>query len=169
MSRIEEPLNVRTYVDKELEDEKLYKILQLAMQVPSSSNQHPWELLIIKNKETLKNLSISTPYAWIVQEASCAIIVLGNMNKTVFKEIWDQDCSAVTEGILLGSMQQKLGAFWLGVYPYEERMNYISDILDLPDEVVPFSVIPLGYLSQNEVPRKLFLDEKIHYEKWSKK
>ena len=82
MSRIEEPLNVRTYTYKEVEDEKLYKILQLAMQVSSSSNQHPWELLIIKNKDTLKNLSISTPYAWIVKEASCAIIVLGNMNKT---------------------------------------------------------------------------------------
>ncbi len=169
MSRIEQPFVVRTYTDEEVEEYKIDKILDLVMEIPSSSNQHPWELIIVRDKKTLKTLSISTPYAWMVRDAGCAIVVLGNLDKVVFKETWDQDCSAVTEGIMLRAIEQELGAFWLGLYPYEERMNYISDVFDLPSRIVPFAVIPIGYLTQKNSSQKHFTNGKVHYERWTKK
>lgn len=34
---------------------------------------------------------------------------------------------------------------WLGVYPMEERINPLKELLNLPDSIIPLSIIPVGY------------------------
>lgn len=37
------------------------------------------------------------------------------------------------------------GAVWLGIYPREERVTGMRKLLGIPEEVVPMSLIPVGY------------------------
>jgi len=48
--------SIRQYQDKEVEDEKILKILKAGMQAPGSRlGAEPWEFVIVKDKDTLLN------------------------------------------------------------------------------------------------------------------
>ena len=49
--------SIRTYIDKEVEEEKIIEILKSAMQAPSSKNSSPWEFIVVDDKEILAKLS----------------------------------------------------------------------------------------------------------------
>ncbi|EQG98050.1 nitroreductase family protein [Clostridioides difficile DA00191] len=51
--------SIRTYIDKNIEEDKITEILKSAMQAPSSKNAQPWEFIIVDDKELLKQLSKS--------------------------------------------------------------------------------------------------------------
>lgn len=91
--------SIRQYQDKEVEDEKIDKILHAAMQAPGSRlNAEPWEFLVIKNKDTLKKLGEIKPR---VKGAPLAIILIANIERSFYKQSWQQDMSAAAENMLL--------------------------------------------------------------------
>ena len=48
--------SVRDFLEKDVSNELILKIIKAGMQSPSAKNQQPWEFYIVKNKE-LKKLS----------------------------------------------------------------------------------------------------------------
>lgn len=141
--------SVRVFLDKMIEDEKLEKILKAGMQAPTAMNQQPWEFIVVKGREKLQELSGYNPNAKPLHTAQVAIIVLGNKNYMKVPEYWQQDLSAATQNIMLQAAELDLGSVWLGTAPKEERVQYIKNLYSLADEVMPFSVIALGYPSAN--------------------
>ena len=64
--------------DKELPDETIKELLEIANTTPSSFNLQPWEVIVVKNKEKkklLKELAFNQPK---VEEASALLIVLAD-------------------------------------------------------------------------------------------
>ena len=157
--------SIREYTSKEVEDDLIEKILKAGMQAPGSRlNAEPWEFLIIKNKNTLEKLSEIKPR---LKTAPVAIVLLANMEKSFYKEVWQQDMSACAENMLLEACNLGLGGLWNGVAPLEDRMNEISKILNISDEnIKPFCIITIGYPSEGWENK--FMDKydktRIHYE-----
>lgn len=156
--------SVRRYSDKKVEQEKIDTILKCAMAAPSAMNKQPWELLVIDNKETMNAVADAVPNAVCIKNASIAIIVCGN--KTISEKFWEQDCCAVTENILLAVESLELGAVWCAVYPFEDKVANIQKLFNLPEDIVPLNVIPIGYLSVKEYPKQKYNAKKIHLNKW---
>ena len=50
--------SIRKYKNKEVEDDKIKNILQLAIMAPSAHNSNPWYFLIVKDKIIKKELAI---------------------------------------------------------------------------------------------------------------
>jgi len=148
--------SVRTFFQKEIEGEKIEKILRAAMQAPSAANQQPWEFLVVKGKENLHNLSKYNPYAASLKNAAVGIIVLGNKQRMMFPEHWQQDLGAATQNILLEAVELGLGAVWFGTAPNNSRMKYIQDLFNLNENLQPYSVIGLGYPKDGHA--KVFFD-----------
>lgn len=160
--------SIRKYADKKVESEKIELLLRAAMQAPSAHNQQPWEFLIVKEKETLKKISECHKYSKMTEKAGCAIIVLGNKDYLNIGQFWQQDLAAATQNLLLKAAELELGAVWIGIAPMEKEMSYLSNLFKLPDNILPFNIISIGY---PEPPRKnkfkdRFDKNKIHYEKW---
>ena len=159
--------SIRKYQDKKIEKEKIEKLLKAAMQAPSAWNQQPWEFLVIEDEETLKKLAGASPYAKMVPQAAAAIILLCNLEYTkTSPDYWAQGMSAATENLLLEAVELGLGAVWLGVYPNEDRMEYITELFQLPEDILPFTVIPLGYPEEENMFVDRFDEKRIHYEVW---
>ncbi len=137
--------SVRLYTDQSVEKEKIEQILKAGMQAPSAGNQRPWEFNIVNNKEILKKLSVASKYAGCTDKAQVAIVLLVNHNNLRFPEYTDQDMGACAQNILLEAVSLGLGAVWLGIAPLKDRERAISDIFDLPDNIQPFAIIPIGY------------------------
>ena len=76
------------------------------------------------------------------------------------------DCSTAAQNILLAAESMGLGAVWTAAYPYPERMQVVRDALQLPEHIIPLTVIPLGYPTGQEKPKNKFNEQQIHYNKW---
>ena len=49
--------SIRTYINKDVEEEKIEEILRAAMQAPSSKGACPWEFIVVDDNEILEKLS----------------------------------------------------------------------------------------------------------------
>lgn len=140
--------SVRTFLEKEVENEKVEKILRAGMQAPSGKNQQPWEFIVVKGKENLEKLAQFNPNAKSLLGANLGIIILGNEKRTSLPQYLQQDCGAATQNMLVEVAELGLGAVWYGTMPNEERMEFVSKLYDLPKETKPFAVLGIGYPQQ---------------------
>ncbi len=164
MKNIDIRRSIRSYLDNDVEYEKIEKILRAAMQAPSAGNQRPWEFVVVRNKELLMKLSEMGPYSKMIAKAPVAIVLIGKERDLVFEDLWTQDMGACTQNLLLEIVEQGMGGVWLGVAPLVERMQYVKDVLNLK-EGKPFAVVPFGYtedknkyIDRYEENRVMYLD-----------
>ena len=157
--------SIRRFLDKPVESEKLDRILKAGMQAPSAHNGQPWEFLVITEQPIKDEVSKMSPWAGMVAKAPVTIIVLGNIDTPNARWI-QQDLSACTQNILLQIAEEGLGGCWMGFYPEEERVKKCSEYFNLPKNIIPFSLIALGY-SDDE---NRYIDRsnisKIHFNKY---
>lgn len=135
--------SVRKFSDKPIEQEKIVKLLRAAMQAPSSMNSQPWEFIVISDKEKLTKLSTFSPYASSLKWADIGIIVLGNPDRMILPEFWEQDLAAATQNILLEACELDLGAVWYGTAPQQDKMDFVQKMFETNHK--PFCVIGVGY------------------------
>ena len=48
-----------------------------------------------------------------------------------------------------------------------ERVAFFQELLNLPKDIVPLNVIPIGYPAEFPTPKDKWRPESIHYETWS--
>lgn len=136
-------------------EDDLQTLLQAAMAAPTAVNRQPWQFVVVTNRQLLDQLAAALPYCHMADQATAAIVVCGDKNRFLEGEddvLWVQDCSAASENILLASHALGLGSVWTCVYPHTDRMASVSGILQLPEDFVPFNVIPIGYVSKAHTP-----------------
>ena len=163
--------SVREYQDKPVENEKIDKLLHAAMAAPTAVNLQPWHFVVIKDKSTLNSIAELTPNARMAKGAPLAIVVCGDMtNETdyMIRKFWSQDASAATENILLQAHAMRLGAVWTGTYPDEKRCASVSKLLNLPDNLIPFCTVVIGYPKGSTMPKDKWKPENVTYESFKK-
>ena len=131
---------------------------------PSSRDRRPWEFVIVTDRDLLDKMGDGLPLARMLKETKQAIIVCGDTVKS--ENAWQLDCSAAAQNILLAAESMGLGAVWTAAYPYPERMKIIQDALQLPEHILPLTVIPLGYPTGIEKPKDKYNKKQIHYNGW---
>jgi nitroreductase len=169
MEEIYKRRSIRKYSSKNVEDEKIDKLLKTAMQAPGSRmGSEPWEFIVVKNKDTIKKLSDMDLNSKPLSGANVAIVLIANMNTSHFKHAWEQDMAAAATTLLLEASYLDLGGVWINVAPKEDRMNYIRNLFDLDDYLRPFNIISLGYPADGEENKFInkYHSERVHYEEY---
>lgn len=161
--------SVRRYADRPVSDKQLSAILHAAMSAPSGVNKQPWEFVVVDSPALLKSLADALPYAKMTAEAPLAIVVCGDRERFldgIDNVLWEQDLSASSENILLAAHALGLGGVWTCIYPHPERIEPVSRILGLPDNFIPFNLIPLGYPATDHAPMNKWNHERVHFNKF---
>ena len=157
--------SIRKYTDKKIPEETITKLLKAAMNAPSAHNKQPWHFIVVDDRETLNKVPEYHQYSKMLENASHAIVVLGdNMVQTT--DFWIHDTSAATENILIAANALGLGAVWLGVHPSEALIMGTKKLFNIPDHVTPLGIISLGYPEEIKPPRENYNPEKVHRNKW---
>ena len=157
--------SIRRYTDKEISDEDMKKILKAGMNAPSAHNLKPYDLIVIKNKETLAKLADTCIYSKMLNEANAAIAVCSKADNKETPH-WQADCGAVTENILLEATHLGIGTCWIGGYPDLEKTAKEKEILGIPDNYQLFCLISMGYPAEERKVNDNYYEEKVHYEKF---
>ncbi|MBR6013490.1 MAG: nitroreductase family protein [Selenomonadaceae bacterium] len=157
--------SVRQFEEKEVEQEKIEKILQAAFASPTAKNQQAWEFYVVTNKEILQKLSTASPFATPAANAPAAIVICYRKENLRVPEKVEIDCAIATENIWLECEELGLGGVMLGIAPEEDRMKAVEEILNIPENLRAFTIFPFGY-PKNKKPQKNRYDEnKIHFVK----
>ncbi len=156
--------SIRKYTDKPVSKEDIQTLLEAAMAAPSASNRKPWQFVVVTERETLDRLAEGHPHGKMLADATLGISVCGDL--TEMERFWVQDCSAATENLLLAATALGLGAVWLGVYPRDERIATVRDILDLPEYITPLNLIAIGHPAEEKEPRTQYDEARVHWGRW---
>jgi nitroreductase len=110
--------------------------------------------------EDYLKLNANTP-----KGAPVAILVCQDLAAEKVKGYSVQDCAAATQNILLAAHARGLGAVWTTVFP--QNADAVRKLLGIPEDVVPFSCIPLGRPA-GPPPRtgSRFDETKVHLQAW---
>lgn len=169
LSTIQNRKSVRHFTDKKISKEDMTAVLKAGMAAPTGFDARPWKFIVIRDTAMMNKMRKGLVYARGLDQSTAAIVVCGDMTK-VHKsdpEFWITDTSAATENILLALESMGLGGVWSTVYPSEKRMAFVSNLLGLPESILPLNVIPVGYPAGIEKAKDKFDPTNIHYEKWS--
>ena len=159
--------SVRRYTGQPISEESIQDLLRAAMSAPSAGNARPWQFVVIRDRGILDAIPRFHEHAGMLTQANVAILVCADLQLVKHEEqYWIQDCSAATENILLAAQSLGLGAVWLGVYPVEERIAKLREMLGLPAHIIPFSLIPVGYPAENKDREDRYQKERVHYNRW---
>ncbi len=158
--------SIRKFIDKEINQETLLEIIKAGMYAPSARNFQPWQFIIITNRKLLSKIPDVHPYAEMVPDAALAVCVCGDLSIEKSPEYNAVNCSAATQNMLLSARSFGIGSVWLGVYPREERINGLKNLLSLPDYILPISLIAFGYPDEFKSTPDRFLPDRIHTNSW---
>lgn len=135
------------------------------MSAPTGVNRQPWEFILVDDPTLLDKLAKALPYAKMAAEAPMAIIVCANRDRFLEGDdstLWQQDLSAASENILLAAHALGLGAVWTCLYPHTDRVQSTRTILNIPDRIIPFNLIPIGYPAMTHAPINKWHPDRIH-------
>ncbi len=120
LSVIHSRKSVREYTGAQVTKEQLIVLLKAGMAAPTALDKRPWVFVVVTDKDMLSKLAEGLPYSKMIVQAGSAIVVCGDLSKTMegeAKEFWIQDCSAASENILLAAEAIGLGTVWTGYIP----------------------------------------------------
>lgn len=158
--------SIRSFTDEPVTDEIIETILRAAMAAPSAGNQQPWQFIVTRNRQTLDAVPDFHPFAKMMKKAPVAIVVCGDPDGKKWPDFWVQDCSAATQNLLLAARDLGLGTVWTGVYPLEERMAGARTLFGIPETILPFAIVPVGWPEKGFANIDRFKETLVHWEKW---
>ncbi len=164
--------SIRSFIkDKKVEKEKIEILLRAAMQSPSASNRQPWEFIILDDESIIEKLPPISRHFVLAAKAPLIIIAIGNKD-TCYKgeygnTLWfPLDLSASIQNILLQAVELDLGAVWIGTYPDEHKVEGIHKMFNLPEHLIPFALIAVGYSDTKYSFVDRYDESKVHYNKY---
>ena len=103
--------SVRDYTGEAIPKEQLDQILAAGLLSPSGRSRKPWELVVVQDRDTLKELvKCREGAANMLEKAGCAILVFADPEKT---DVWTEDCSIVMSNMHLMADSLGLGSCWI--------------------------------------------------------
>ena len=163
MKEIFHRVSIRKYEDRSVEKETILQILRAGMQAPSAGNQQPWEFYVVTDKANIQMLSKAHQYAGCAAGAPVLIVPVYRTEGLWVPEYAQIDMAIAQENMWLETDSLGLGGVWLGIAPQKDRMDKVSEILDLPENLKPFSIFAIGYPAEERKQQDRYDINRIHF------
>lgn len=161
--------SVRMYLDKKVPQDLVKKILALANLSPSAGNLQARRVIVVKNLDIRKKLkatcnglsrfTIEPPVIFVV----CSVpeeseIKYGERGKKLYAL---QDATIFASYLQLAAESLGLASCWVGSFNEKE----VAAILDLPKNLIPVAMIPIGYSAEKHREKSRKTLEEVIYKK----
>lgn len=144
---------------------RIKAVLEAAMCTQTACNMAPFELILIDDRGLLDRLQAVLPLARL-KTAPAAILVTSQRRSEAgehpSRAFIQQDLAAVSHQICLAASEFGLGACWCGLHPVERFSSAAAEVLGIPEDVMPFSIIPFGIPDEEKAPNEKWMPEKVH-------
>lgn len=157
--------SIRKFRNENIPDHKVDLLIEAALRAPSSRSLNPWKFIIISEREMLEKLSMAKQHgSSFLKGATLGIVVCADPERC---DVWIEDASIASIYIHLMAESLGLGSCWIQI---RERMHsntktsedYVSELLNIPENIRVESIIGIGYPDENKSPHK---KEELEYGK----
>ncbi len=158
--------SVRRFTEAVPTDSMVQVLLRAGMAAHSIGNKQPWRMTVLVDDEIKDSVAGAFRNLKPVGDAPLAIVVCGVPGETYQGEgdgYWVADCSAMAQNVNIAAHAMGLGSVTCAVYPRSERMAKVKELLELPDSVVPFAMIPVGYPKAANTAKDKWDENKVSY------
>lgn len=166
MNSIFERRSIRKYTRDTISDDDLDLILKAGQCAPTAMGKRPWHFIAIRSRKILAEIPKIHPFAKMAEESNLAIVVCGDTRIQNVEGYMSQDLSAATQNILLEAAELGIGSVWCGIYPRTNRIAKFRELLNIPEEIIPFSLVILGYPAEVPEEKDRFDPARVHQEGW---
>jgi nitroreductase len=151
----------RKFLDKPIPEDIIKKLLEAGVSAPSSIDCQPWYFVIVKDKTIKQKLSKlkEEDNQKHILTAPISIIVCVDTDKSPSR--YCEDGVTATENILLAAHDLGLGSVYVTGFKQSkpEIAETIRNILNLPKNIIPITILPVGYPDPKEkLDKKTLVD-----------
>lgn len=136
---------VRRFGLEPIPDEVLRDILEVGRWTGSSKNSEPWELVVIRDRAVLEELSRLGRYAGHLAGAQTGVAL-------VMEARADFDAGRLAQNLMLAAWAHGVGSCIRSLYPEENHLR-AREVLGVPAQRTVDTVISLGYPADTEAQR----------------
>jgi nitroreductase len=129
---------VRRYAERDIADDVLFDILEVARWTGSSKNTQPWQLIVVRERTTLVEMAACGPFAGHLAGARVAVALVMNDGRQRFDE------GRLAQNLMLAAWAHGVGSCIGSLYP-EENAQRARALLGVPDDRWLHTAISLGY------------------------
>lgn len=161
--------SVRSFVQREVEFEKIVNILTAANNAPSAGNIQDWKFVVVYRRDMKEALAQCCPKQEWVAHAPVLIVVSANIEAD--EEMYGprgklftvQNAACATQNLILASVAEGLGTCWVGGFVEDQ----VQKALAMPKNARPTAIIALGYYEETPVPLpKKAVDDVVFFHQW---
>ena len=158
---------VRKFKDKQVEQDKLQRILEAGNAAPTAKNLQPHRIYVLQSEEALEKLDTLTHCRY-----GAKTVLLFTFNKD---EDWKnpleegvhsgiEDVSIVATHIMLAAYEEGLGSCWCNYFANKK----LEETFNIPSNEQSVLILPIGYEADDSVVApthntKKNLDEIVRY------
>jgi len=159
--------SVRAYTPEPVPDPVLQRILEAGRLAPTAANRQAFGIVVARTEGREEELGRLYRRAWFIQAplvlAVCALPARAwrHEDGTSMAMV---DAAIVMDHLILAAADEGLGTCWIAHFNKTEARK----AFDLPDDVEPVVLTPLGHPADSPRPKKRKpLEELVHHERWS--
>jgi nitroreductase len=131
---------VRQFSDREIPNDVLLDILDTGRWTGSSKNTQPWELIIVKHRDTLAALAKCGQFAGHLAGAKLAIALVMDGD-----DAWTcMDEGRLMQNLMLGAWAHGVGTCIGSIYPQDNEQR-ARDLLGIPKKRSLRTMLSVGY------------------------
>ncbi len=160
--------SIRKYEDREIEQDKLERVLNAARLAPSGKNVQAWKFIVVRDPERKEKLVEACKGQKFMAQADVAVAVAVNEEEVYqghgnYMTSFAVDGAIALDHLILAATHEGLGTCWIGAFDEEK----VRDLLKVPWPYRIVALTPLGYPAQEGKDRgRKNLEEVVVYEKW---
>lgn len=136
--------SLRSYKSEPVEEEKIHRILDAARLAPSAANRQPVYFVVIKDDKIKHQLKMAYNEKWFY--TAPIIICVCSIPEKAWKRsdgknYADIDAAIAMDHLILAATNEGLATCWVAAF----KVHLVKSILNLPSEIEPIAMTPIGY------------------------
>jgi len=162
--------SVRAYQSRNVEDEKLQRILEAVNMAPSAGNKQAYGVVVVKSEAGRHRLMEAAYGQEFILQAPVALVFCVDPSRnadrygTRGERLYAlQDATIACTYAMLAATDLGLATVWVGAFD-DAR---VANVVGVTEPVHPVAILPIGYAAESPEPRpRRALAETVHHEHW---
>ena len=164
LDAVKERRSIRRFQSKQIPGDIIDKLKEALIWAPSAGNLQARKFYFVFNEEVKGELAAAALNQNFIAKAPLSIVACTDSGiKMHYGERGErlytiQDAAASVMGMMLVAHEEGLGTVWIGAF-HEKQ---VSEALDLPENLRPVAIVPVGYPSSiPRAPERISIDYAI--------
>lgn len=151
---IKERRSIRDFEKRDIPEDVIDKLIDALIWAPSAGNLQSRKFYFVRDGKLKRELASAALNQRFIAEAP--LVVVGCTDSRIYSRYGDrgvnlyaiQDVACSIMNMMLLAWENGLGSVWVGAF----REGEVAEVLDLPNNLRPVAIVPLGYPSRIPSP-----------------